>query len=297
MAIRIPEDVDFSTFPTGDGEPMAETETHRVQLVNLIVNFTSLTASHPRVYVGGNMLMYYTRGYGRDHVSADVFVTFDVPRGVRRKWEIWNEGGRFADVIVEVTSPSTYREDLGKKRRLYARLGVQELYLYDPEQQVRPFYRGYRLIGHELVDMAPPVNGAYYSEVLGAELRVIGHWLRVIDPATGLPFPLVEELEHNLSRAEQQRRNAEAERRREAVARKAAEEREQRAEEERQREAVARKAAEEREQRAEEERQREATARRAAEEREQRAEAALRAALAELARLRGEHSEETGSLE
>ncbi len=276
VVIRARQDIDFSTFPTGDGEPMAETEKHRRQMANLIFNFGSLTADQPRVYVGGNMLMYYTEGYGWDHVSADVFVTFDVPRGVRQKWETWHENGRFADVVVEVTSPSTYLDDLGKKRRLYARLGVRELYLYDPEQQVQPYYRGFRLAGHDLVEMPPPVRDTYYSPLLGADLRVMGEWLRVIDPTTGLPLLLVEELEQTLHATEQQRR-------REIMARLAAEERERQ-------EAQARAAAEERA-------RQEALARTAAEERAHQeaqaraaTEAALQAALAELARLRGEES-------
>jgi Uma2 family endonuclease len=132
MVTRAQQDIDFSTFPTSDGEPVAETETHRRQLFNLIFNLTRLTAGLERVYVGGNMLMYYNPSYGRDHVSADVFVTFEVTRGVRKKWETWREDGRFADVVFEITSESTLNEDLGKKRHLYARLGVRELYLHDP---------------------------------------------------------------------------------------------------------------------------------------------------------------------
>jgi Uma2 family endonuclease len=234
---------------------MAETPWHRRQMNNLIFNLENLTAQQPRVYVGGNMLMYYNQHSGWDHVSPDVFVTFDVPRGDRGKWETWKEGGRFPDVVFEITSKSTYAEDLGKKRRLYARLGVRELYLYDPEHDVQPYFRGFRLVAGELVELPPPVNDAYYSPLLGVELRVIGPWLRVIDPATGEPMPIPDEIE---------------------AARQLAEERERQAEE---RERQAR----EREQQAEGRRRHEVAARQAAE-------AALRQALAELARLRGEDS-------
>jgi Uma2 family endonuclease len=227
---------------------MAETPWHRRQMNNLIFNLDNLTADQPRVYVGGNMLMYYNPQSGWDHVSPDVFVTFNVPRGDRRKWETWKEDDRFADVVFEITSASTYAEDLGKKRRLYARHGVQELYLYDPEHDVQPYFRGFRLVDGELVELPPLINNAYYSALLRVELRVIGQWLRVIDPTTGEPMPIPEEIE---------------------VARRLAEERERQARE--------------REQEAEAERQREVAARQAAE-------AALRQALAELARLRGEDS-------
>jgi Uma2 family endonuclease len=232
---------------------MAETTTHRKQMVNLIFMLARLLVRHPRVFVGGNLLMYYTKGFGWDHISPDVFVTFDVEPGDRKMWQTWNEGDRFADVVFEITSPSTVNEDRGKKRRLYARLGVRELYLYDPLQEVQTFFQGYRLIDGDLAELPPPVNGAYFSAVLGAELRVIGPWLRVIDPVSGEPLPTVEELDEVLQR--------------EAAARKA--------------EAAARRAAEEREQQAE-------AAHTAAEQQREAAEAALREALAELARLRGE---------
>jgi Uma2 family endonuclease len=189
---------------------MAETTTHRKQMSNLIFNLENLTAPHPRVFVGGNLLMYYNQHSGWEHVSPDAFVTFDVPRGDRDTWETWNEDGRFADVVFEITSPSTYVEDLGKKRRLYARLGVQELYLYDPQQRVQPYFRGYRLVDGELVELPPPVNDIYYSPLLGTELRVIEQWLRVIDPATGEPLPIPEEIEAARQAAEEQRQAAEA---------------------------------------------------------------------------------------
>jgi Uma2 family endonuclease len=243
---------------------MAETLWHRRQMTNLIFDLDNLTAEHPRVYVGGNMLMYYNPQSGWDHVSPDVFVTFDVSRGDRSKWETWKEDGRFADVVFEITSASTYAEDLGKKRRLYARLGVQELYLYDPEHDVQPYFRGFRLIDGELVELPPPIDDAYYSPLLEVELRVIGQWLRVMDPATGEPMPIPDEIE---------------------AARRLAEERERRAEERERLAEERERQAREREQEAEAQRQREAAARQAAE-------VALRQALAELAKLRGEDSAE-----
>jgi Uma2 family endonuclease len=283
VVTRTAHAIDFSTFPSDDGEPMAETEPHRKQMVYTLSNLDDLLVDRPRVYVGGNMLMYYNQGFGRDHVSADVFVTFDVPRGVREKWETWNEQGRFADVVFEMTSESTYQEDLGKKRRLYARLGVQELYLYDPLQQVQPFFRAFRLIEGDLVELPAPVRGSYYSPLLGTELRVIGQWLRVMDPATGQPFPLPEEVKAALQREIAARQAAEKEREREAIARQAAEERERQ-------EAIARQAAEERE-------RQEAAARQAAEARAARMEAQNAADRAELARLRVLLAQQQGQTE
>ena len=216
MYARARTAIDYATYPTSDGKPMAETEVHRVQMQDSIFSLGILLANEPRVYVGGNMLMYYHYGYGRDHVSADVFVTFGVERGIRECWMTWEEEGRFADVVFEISSPSTIKEDLGKKMRLYAQLGVTEYYLYDPQRNNKPPLAGYRLVDGEYQPMIRLLGvEGYRSEVLGTELRVIGSWLRIIDPSSGAPIPIPAELETLRAEAEAARAQAEAELRRE----------------------------------------------------------------------------------
>jgi Uma2 family endonuclease len=47
------------------------------------------------------------------------------------------------DLIIEILSPSTSRMDEGEKRALYARVGVPEYWLVDPEREtVRAFALG-----------------------------------------------------------------------------------------------------------------------------------------------------------
>ena len=273
MFARIRAPIDYSMYPTSDGKPMAETEVHRIQMNDLIFACTNLLADEPDVYVGGNMLMYYHEGYGCDHVSADVFATFGVERGIRECWMTWEEGGRFADLVFEISSPSTIKEDLGKKMRLYTQLGVTEYYLYDPQRNNQPPLAGYRLVDGVYQPMTRLVGvEGYKSEVLGAELHVIGARLRVIDPATGELMPVPSELEVVRARAEAAREQAEA-------ARKAAEERAEYA-------AAAHYAADEMRHAAEQRAANEAAARQAAEEARQATEAALRQAMEEIARLR-----------
>jgi Uma2 family endonuclease len=270
---RVRAPIDYAMYPTSDGKPMAESEVHRIQMNDLIFNCVNLLADEPDVYVGGNMLMYYHEGYGRDHVSADVFVTFGVERGIRECWMTWEENGRFADVVFEISSPSTIKEDLGKKMRLYAQLGVTEYYLYDPQRNNKPPLAGYRLVDGAYQPMTRLVGvEGYSSEVLGAELRVVNARLRVIDPATGEPLLVPAELEVVRARAEAARKAAEERARQEAAARKAAEARAEQ-------EAAAHHAAELRA-------AHEAAARQAAEDARQATDTALRQALEEIARLR-----------
>ena len=49
-------------YPTGDGEPMAETDVHRDDMVDVIQMLKDHYADQPKVYVSGILLMFYVEG-------------------------------------------------------------------------------------------------------------------------------------------------------------------------------------------------------------------------------------------
>ena len=208
--------IDFSTFPAGDGTPVAEDRLHLQQMTNTMYSTEHHLAPRVRFVVGGNQFIYYNARNGRQHVAPDVYVALDVEPGMRAKWQTWLEGDKFPDVVFEITSESTQDEDLGHKVRLYERLGALEYYIYDPDQLLQPPLRAYHREGATFVEQPLLPGLAVYSPALEAELRVIGQWLRLIDPATGQPVPIPEE-------DYQARLEAEALARQEARARLAAE--------------------------------------------------------------------------
>src|SRR6516162_6796690 len=67
-------------YPTTDGKPMAETDLHRQDMVDVIETLRDYFEHEPDVYVTGNLLLYYEEGNPRKHVSPDVFVAFGVPK-------------------------------------------------------------------------------------------------------------------------------------------------------------------------------------------------------------------------
>ena len=203
-----PPEIDWSTFPEGDGEPMAETSANAIQMVDLQFALQTLfDLQERRVVVGGNQLMYYNPDDGREHVSPDVYAVFDRTPPAPPSWRTW-ERGKFPDLVFEITSPSTQDVDLGVgprgKRRLYARLGVREYYIFDPQGETAPVFQGYELRGDSLEPLPFLSSGGIASALLGAELRPLamaetdrrpaGTWLRVVDPATGQPIPISEEV-------------------------------------------------------------------------------------------------------
>jgi Uma2 family endonuclease len=139
-------------------------------------------ADEPMVCVSGNVLMFYEEGNRRKHVSPDVFVVRGIPKKQRDNYLIWKEG-KAPDLVVELTSKSTKREDQKTKRELYRDvLRVPEYFLFDPtEDYLDPPLQGFQLVEGEYVPIKP-VDGRLPSEILGLHLENEGQELRLYDP-------------------------------------------------------------------------------------------------------------------
>jgi Uma2 family endonuclease len=172
-------------YPTSDGKPMAETDIHRDDMVDLIQTLQDYFAGRRRAYVSGNLLLYYEEGNPRKHVAPDVLVALDLDQEPRRDYFlVWKEG-KAPDLVMEITSKTTKREDQTKKPILYREtLKVREYILFDPtEDYLTPSLQGFRLTAGEYAVIAP-VAGRLPSEVLGLHLERDGQQLRLFDPAT-----------------------------------------------------------------------------------------------------------------
>ncbi len=208
-------------YPESDGQPMAETDTHLEQMVDALMHpLKERYRNDADVYISGNLFVYYEEGNPRAVVAPDVFVVFGVPKKLRRIYKVWEEG-RPPDIVFELTSRKTYREDLSDKRILYEELGVREYFLFDPlRDYLRPPLQGFRL--HDgyyqplLPDSLPDGEWQIDSEVLGLTLQTNGSFLRLYDP---------QQERFLLSRAEEAeaRRQAEAQLAQEIAARQALE--------------------------------------------------------------------------
>ncbi len=156
-------------YPESDGQPMAETDTHRDLMMDFILMLKHHYRNRQDVYISGNLLLYYEEGNPRKCISPDVFVVFGVEKKRRRTYLTWEER-HTPDFVLEVASPSTFRKDIGEKKELYASvLGVKEYYIYDPLGQVVPSFTGFRLVDgvYQAIDF---VNDRLPSDALGLEL-------------------------------------------------------------------------------------------------------------------------------
>jgi Uma2 family endonuclease len=197
-------------YPTSDGQPMAETTLHRKVMTDLIGALERRYADVPDVWVGGNLFLCYEKGNPSATVAPDVLLAKGVTKWDRPNYLLWEE--KPPSLVVEVTSRSTRREDEGKKKALYERIGVEEYVLFDPfGEYLRPRLQGYRLTRSRYQPIPLEKDGSLSSQTTGLTFRPEGERLRLVDTATGEPLLWDEEL-----RAAHDR---------EAGARKAAEER------------------------------------------------------------------------
>jgi Uma2 family endonuclease len=221
---------------------MAETDWHRDLMLLLIEVLRAFYAGR-RVYVSGNLLLFYEPGNRRRHVSPDVWLARGVENRPRPNYLIWEEP-RGPEFVIELTSSSTRDEDLRTKFTLYRdTLKVREYFLFDPRgDYLEPRLGGYRLRGG-VYQTIRPRQGRLPSQVTGLHLEADGDMLRLWNPQTQAWLPTPQEARDQSETARQQ---AEAARQQAEAAREQAEAARQQAEVGRQQAEVAREQAEER---------------------------------------------------
>ena len=102
---------------------MAATDLHRDILMQTIDTLTDHFRADSSVYVSGDILMYYVKGFPEKVVSPDVLVTIGIGKKRRRTYKVWEED-KVPDFAMEFSSENTYHNDLSAKMNLYASLGI-----------------------------------------------------------------------------------------------------------------------------------------------------------------------------
>jgi len=183
--VTAPQVVVNNGYPTSDGRIMPETDWHRKLMFALIETLAAFFAASARVYVSGNLLIFYEPGNKRRHVSPDVFVVRGVPKHDRPNYLVWEEA-KGPEFVIGVTSSTTRREDWDRKFKLYQdTLKVTEYFLFDPrDDYLAPRLQGYRLRAGKYHPIRA-VAGRLPSRVTGLHLEANEAELRLYDPAKG----------------------------------------------------------------------------------------------------------------
>ncbi len=199
-------------------------------------------------FCGGNMFLYYSVEQAKEieeyvegeavkkkprFKGPDFFLVKDVDgTKPRESWVVWEEDGRYPDLVVEFISTSTRKKDVDGNVQFYENVfRVPEYFWFD-----RRFGElvGYRLSGSSYTPIEPDARGRLWSEVLGAYLGVWRGeyrgrrfpWLRLWDKEGRLVPTTAERAARERtarSRAEARAEQAEAQAQQERAAREQAE--------------------------------------------------------------------------
>ncbi|HWM93212.1 MAG TPA: Uma2 family endonuclease [Thermoanaerobaculia bacterium] len=181
-------------YPTSDGQPMAETTLHRVVMSDVIEGLERRFAGTADVWVGGNLLLYYQKGDRNKSVAPDVLFARGVAKRSRDTYLLWEE--KVPALVFEITSRWTRREDMGSKKVLYERLGVEELVLFDPYgDYLEPRLQGYRLERGRYRSIPVNSDGSLDVRTAGVTVRPEDERLRLVDTASGEKLLWNDELE------------------------------------------------------------------------------------------------------
>jgi Uma2 family endonuclease len=215
-------------YPACDGEPMADNTLQWEWIATIKGGLDAVFRDDPNVFVAGDLLWYPVEGDPTIRAAPDAMVAFGRPKGYRGSYIQFREEGIAPQVVFEVLSPGNRIGKMIQKFRFYERYGVEEYYVYDPDDIE---LSGWLRAGSEL-EQIPEMNG-WVSPRLGIRFDLSGPELRILGP-DGRPFATYVELAEQRDEAARQRDEAarqrdEAARQRDEAARRSEDER-QRAE-------------------------------------------------------------------
>ena len=120
-------------YPDSDGKPMADNTVQFQWIVTIQGNLDGMFREDPNVLVVGDLLWYPVKGHPEISTAPDVYTAFGRPKGDRRCYKQWEEGGIVPQVVFEILSPNNTEKEMAAKLAFYDRYGVEEYYLYDPD--------------------------------------------------------------------------------------------------------------------------------------------------------------------
>jgi Uma2 family endonuclease len=207
--------LDDVIFPPGDllsDEPPLENELHLRQFILLIQCLEWLWRDRQDFYAFGNLTIYYSPRQRKSEKfrGPDFFVVLGTERKTRKSWVVWEEDGKYPNVIVEVLSPKTAKIDRGLKKQIYQdTFRTPDYFWFDP---ITLEFKGFHLVDGRYQELLANEQGWLWSEQLRLWLGVHESMLRLFTPE-GQLIPAPEEvIEQERQLKEQERQLKEQER-------------------------------------------------------------------------------------
>jgi Uma2 family endonuclease len=170
-------DTEDLLYPEDDGNPMSESTEQYRWIVVLKENLELLLLDQADVFIAADLAWYPVEvpAPPAPCQAPDVMVVFGRPKGPRRSYRQWREAGVGPQVVFEILSASNKTrkgmEKMDFKFQFYEQYGVDEYYIYDPDEFT---LQGWQRQGNQLVEI--PRMGGWVSPRLGIRFDWRPRW-------------------------------------------------------------------------------------------------------------------------
>ncbi|MGK7886464.1 MAG: Uma2 family endonuclease [Crocosphaera sp.] len=172
-------------FPKGEfwsDEPPLETYLHLTQIILLLKSLQWLWQDRKDYFAAGNLTIYYSPNQKKseDFRGPYFFVVLGTKWDEKRKsWVVWEEEGKYPNVIIEILSDSTAATDRGEKKEIYQdTFRTPDYFWFDPYTLE---FQGFTLISGKYQPIEPNEQGWLWSEQLQLYLGIYEDKLRYFD--------------------------------------------------------------------------------------------------------------------
>ena len=172
------EDVIFPKIDLYSDEPPLETYLHLQQMMLLIKCLDWLWRDRQDFFAAGNLTIYYSPHQKKSEKfrGPDFFVVLGTERKPRKSWVVWEEEGKYPNVIIEILSPKTAKSDRGLKKQIYQdTFRTADYFWFDPDTLE---FQGFQLIQGQYQELQGNEEGWLWSQQLGLYLGIHNSQLR-----------------------------------------------------------------------------------------------------------------------
>ncbi|MDZ7959269.1 MAG: Uma2 family endonuclease [Aulosira sp. DedQUE10] len=171
-------------------EPEMESSLHYAQLLLLVTCLEWLWRDRNNYFIGANLTIYFSRQQlrNRDFRGSDFFLVKQTQKHHRNSWVVWEEDGKYPNLIIELLLNSIADTDRNLKKSLYQdRFHTPEYFYFSPDTLE---FQGFRLVGSEYQEIPTNANGWLWSQELDLYLGIESGKLRYFTAEGGLvPTP------------------------------------------------------------------------------------------------------------
>jgi Uma2 family endonuclease len=178
LDFELPKDVIFPKKDLPIEQPPPASYSHLRQIILLLQCLELWWGNRQDFYADGNLKISYSPRQPKpeEFPDPDFFVVLNVERKPRSSWVVWEEDGKYPNIIIELLTDITSAIDQGLKKQIYQDVfRTPEYFWFNPSNLE---LSGFILVGGTYKPIEPNQQGWLWSQQLNLYLGIHDNQLR-----------------------------------------------------------------------------------------------------------------------